>query len=67
MSDDLINRIVEAKEGDKEFILWRTEPKQWLAAIGNRSRCVPIGEAIAYGDAEADFMGNYIDDSRERP
>jgi hypothetical protein len=53
--EDLINRIIAAKEGDKEFILSLDPMGRWFAAIGNKSEYVCIGEQLAYGDNGADF------------
>lgn len=51
----IIEKIISAKKGDKEFIL-TGRGNMWEAAIGNPSSCVPIGEGIAYGDSGADFI-----------
>lgn len=54
MIEELIDRIFAAKAGDKEFVL-STGWECWFAAIGNKSNCVAIGEAITYGEDQADF------------
>jgi hypothetical protein len=55
MIDELIDRILAAKSGDKEFILSMDCQGQWFAAIGNKSEHVCIGEQLAYGEDGADF------------
>lgn len=53
---DIIAQIIAAKQGDKAFILTNDNGEGWCAAIGDTSKCVPIGESIAYGDSGADFI-----------
>lgn len=52
----LIEQIIAAKQGDKGFVLTNEHRHEWCAAIGNMSKYVPIGEAIAYGDGAAEFI-----------
>ena len=54
--DELIEKIIIAKDGDSSFVLTNQNGKGWCAAIGNSSDCVPIGENIAYGDSGAHFI-----------
>ena len=55
MVDDQIAAAMEAKSGDKEFILSCDNQGGWFAAIGNKSQYVCIGEAISYTTDDADF------------
>ncbi len=53
--DELIGILDRHKVGDKEFILSR-EADEWVAAIGNKSEWICLGEAMSYGDdGAADF------------
>lgn len=53
---NIIAQIIAAKNGDKGFILTNENGDGRCAAIGNTSKYVPIGEAIAYGDDGAEFI-----------
>lgn len=59
----LIEKIVEAKTGDKSFLLANDDAsgaeQKWIAAIGNKSRYVLIIENLAYHtpNEAADFHG----------
>ena len=46
--------LIELKNGDKEF-LFCGSGTTWLAAIGNKSQHVSLGEAITYSNDAADF------------
>lgn len=52
----LIAQCLNAKSGDKAFLLTSEDGKGWVAAIGNRSAHVGIGEIIGYGDDGVDFV-----------
>ena len=51
----IIAQIIAAKTGNKEFLL-TGEDEEWIAAIGNTSNYVAIGEGITYGDDGAEFI-----------
>ena len=53
---NIIEQIIAAKNGDKQFVLTNAKRGKWCAAIGNTSQFVAIGEAIGYGDSEAEFI-----------
>lgn len=50
----LIEQIIAAKQGDKEFALFGCDT-EWVACIGNQSSCTPIAEAVLYMTTEAEF------------
>ncbi|MEE9923739.1 MAG: hypothetical protein PBV01_10305 [Brucella anthropi] len=56
---ELITEIIRLKQGDKAFLLWCEDEeygrRPWVAAIGNKSPHVGIGEALAYGNQYVDF------------
>lgn len=53
--DQIINRTIEGKIGNQEFLL-NFSGSEWVAAIGNRSVHVSIGEIVTYGDDQVDFV-----------
>lgn len=56
MIDEKIERIARFKEGNKEFLLTGEVGGEWVAAIGNKSPYVAIGEIVTYGDDGVEFM-----------
>lgn len=54
INDDFFTSLVALKGGDKEF-LFCGSGTTWLAAIGNKSQHVSLGEAITYSNDAADF------------
>jgi len=51
---DEIWPILSAKEGSKEFMLYRSEDGKWFAGIGNPSHYVMLGEVQA--EIESDWF-----------
>lgn len=58
MIDEKIERIARFKEGNKEFLLTGEVGGEWVAAIGNKSPYVAIGEIVTYGDDGVEFMAS---------
>jgi hypothetical protein len=56
--EELIDECIRLKRGDSEFMLHRWSDGTWIAAIGNKSEHVPIGESIAYGETNVDFCAS---------
>lgn len=57
---ELISKLLAAKQGDRELYISHNGNRQedgWTIALGNRSKWLGLGEAMAYGDANADFIG----------
>lgn len=58
MIDEKIENIARFKEGNKEFLLTGEVGGEWVAAIGNKSPYVAIGEIVTYGDDGVEFIAS---------
>lgn len=55
---DIIEKIIAAKPGNKEFVLGHRGSSDWYAAIGNKSSSMSIGECLSYGEDGVEFFAN---------
>lgn len=62
--DLLISLMSAKKSGNREFILTSHDSNTWIAAIGNKSQHVSIGEILSYGAENVEFYAEGPDPLR---